>query len=104
MNTEQLKINIDARIREVAGYQTNIDNYTRMIAELSGEWSEDTLQYRNKETAELVKLIDDEEKLTQVADLVFKDKLISTLRTERLEQRKAKLVLKVLQDQLEGTE
>lgn len=102
MNTEQLNINIEARIQEVAGYQTNINNYSLMIAELSGEWSDDTLQYRNKETAELVKLIDDEEKLTQVADLVFKDKLVSTLRTERLEQRKAKLVLKVLQDQLQG--
>lgn len=101
MNIEQLKTNIEARIQEVAGYQTNIDNYTRMIAELPVEWNEATAQYRGKETADLVQIIDDEALLTQVADLVFKDKLTATLRTERLEQRKAKLVLKVLQNQLE---
>lgn len=102
MNTEQLTTNIEARIQEVAGYQTNIDNYSRMIAELPGEWSDDTLQYRGKDTAALVQMIDDDELLTHVADLVFRDKLIATLRTEKLEQRKAQLVLKVLQDQLKG--
>ena len=101
MTPDQLKTNIEARIQEVAGYQTNIDNYTRMIALIHGEWDARTAQYRGKETAELVPLIANDDLLTQVADLVFKDKLTATLRTEKLEQRKAMLVLKVLQDQVE---
>lgn len=102
MKQDQLKHNIDARIHEVAGYQINIDNYSRLIEEIPAEWDDSTRQYQGKETAELVSLIADDDLLNHVADLVFKDKLIATLRTERLEQRKAKLVLKVLQDQIEA--
>ena len=100
MNKEQLIQNIDARNQEVAGYQTNIDNYSRMIAKISGEWNDATSQYRGMDTQAMASSIADDALLNTVADLNFRDKLQITLRSELLEQRKAKLVLEVLQDQL----
>ena len=100
MHTEQLTANINARIQEVAGYQTNIDNYTRMVAKITTNWCDVTLPYKGMDTQQSVEKIADDELLTKVSDLNFKDKLIATLRSERIEQRKAQLVLEVLQDQL----
>ena len=42
----------------------------------------------------------DDDLLEKVSDLNFRDTLNAALRAERMEQRKAKLVLEVLQDQL----
>ncbi len=100
MNTEQLTTNINARIQEVAGYQTNIENYTRMVAKITVEWCDETLPYKGMDTQQVVEKIADDELLAKVSDLNFRDKLIATLRAERIEQRKAQLVLEVLQDQL----
>lgn len=99
MKKDQLTQNIEARIAEVAGYQTNIDNYTRMIAKIGGEWCAESLPFKGLETQDIAKQIEDEALIVKVADLNFKEKLTQTLRTERLEQRKALLVLEVLQDQ-----
>tara|TARA_R110000744_G_C18948649_1_gene515351 strand:+ start:104 stop:409 length:306 start_codon:yes stop_codon:yes gene_type:complete len=101
MNNEQLKQAIEQRETEVQGYQTNIDNYTLMIDELSSEWPEDLVKFKGQEIADIVQNITDEDSLIQVADLLFRDKLKITLWTERLEQRKAKLILKILKDQTE---
>tara|TARA_R110000751_G_scaffold148747_1_gene253562 strand:+ start:121 stop:426 length:306 start_codon:yes stop_codon:yes gene_type:complete len=101
MNNEQLKQAIEQRETEVQGYQTNIDNYTLMIDELSSEWPEDLVKFKGQEIADIVQNITDEDSLIQVADLLFRDKLKITLWTERLEQRKAKLILKILKDQRE---
>ena len=101
MNNEQLKQAIEQRETEVQGYQTNIDNYTLMVDELSSEWPEDLVNFKGQEIADIVQNITDEDSLIQVADLLFRDKLKITLWTERLEQRKAKLILKILKDQTE---
>ena len=101
MNNEELKQAIEQRETEVQGYQTNIDNYALMIDELPSEWPEDLVKFKGKEIADIVQSITDEDSLIQVADLLFMDKLKITLWTERLEQRKAKLILKILKDQTE---
>lgn len=101
MNNEELKQAIEQRETEVARYQTNIDNYSLMVAELPSEWPEDLVEFKGKAIKEIAGLIADEECMMQVGDLIFADTLRVSLCTERLEQRKAKLVLKVLIDQME---
>jgi hypothetical protein len=101
MTPEQLTQNIAARTEEVAGYQTNIDNYTRMVAKISAKWCEKTQPLRGLDTQQMVSLCADESVLMQAADLNFRDKLQMSIRAERIEQRKAILVLEVLKDQLE---
>jgi chaperonin cofactor prefoldin len=101
MDKEDLQKAVEQREAEVAAYQVNIDNYSLMIEELPSEWPEDLIEFRGKEINEIAALIDDEECLMQVGDLIFAEKLRFSLRTEKLEQRKSKLVLKVLKDRLE---
>ena len=100
MNKEGLQQAIEQRETEVEGYQTNIDNYSLMIAELPSEWPDDLVEFKGKEIKDIASLIADEECLMQVADLIFAEKLRYSLCTERLEQRKSKLILKVLRDQI----
>lgn len=104
MNKEQLLQNIDARIQEVNSYQTNIDNYSRMISKIRIDWSNDTLEFRGLDTQQIASQDIDEETFMLVADLNFKDKLQAAVRAERIEQRKALLVLEVLQDRLKELE
>jgi hypothetical protein len=102
MHKTVLETAIEQRTAEVAGYQTNIDNYTAMIEKIPGDWCEKTAPYRGFDTQKLANATDDEELMLRVADLNFRDSLRVTVRAERIEQRKAMLVLSVLQDQLKG--
>ena len=74
---EILRINYDARIQEVMHYQINIDNYTLALANIAAMAAD--------ERSEL---------------LVFADQLTGLLASERMEQKKAKVMLAVLQQQL----
>lgn len=100
MTKDQLTQNIEARIAEVAGYQTNIDNYTRMVAKITGSWCVSTKPLRGMDTQAMAAQRVTDDVLTKAADLNFRDKLLASIRAERIEQRKAMLVLEVLQDQL----
>ena len=100
MNKEDLQKAIEQREAEVAAYQVNIDNYSLMLEELPSEWPEDLVKFQGKEIKDIATLIADEECLMQVGDLIFAEKLRYSLCTERLEQRKANLILKVLRDQI----
>lgn len=104
MSNKQDTLNaaISQRNDEIEGYQINIDNYTLMIAALPAVWPDDLMPFKGHELAALVALIEDEEQLFLAADLLFHDRLVVTLRTEKLEQRKAILVRDVLQKQLEA--
>ena len=102
MNPEQLAAAIAHRTSEVAGYQVNIDNYARIIENITEFWSKETEQYRGCDNQSLSKAPIDEDLLMRVGALLFKDSLICMLRAEKLEQQKAKLILQVLQDQAEG--
>lgn len=100
MNKEQLTRNIEARREEVAGYQTNIDNYERMVAKIQGHWCHATDPLRGMDTQTMCAQHVDDGTLTKAADLNFREKLRASIRAERIEQRKAMLVLEVLEDQL----
>ena len=75
---EILKSSLDARIQEVMHYQINIDNYTLAL--------ENIASMNADERAELSG---------------FADQLRGLLASEKLEQKKAKVMLAVLQQQLE---
>ena len=74
---EILETALDARIQEVMHYQINIDNYTLALEEIS------TLPQDQR--AELSG---------------FADQLRELLTSEKLEQKKAKIMLSVIQKQL----
>jgi hypothetical protein len=74
---EILQTNLDARKQEVMHYQINIDNYTLALANIAAMAAD--------ERSEL---------------LVFTDQLTGLLASERMEQKKAKVMLEVLRQQL----
>jgi hypothetical protein len=74
---EILQTNLDARKQEVMHYQINIDNYTLALANIAAMAAD--------ERSEL---------------LVFADQLTGLLASERMEQKKAKIMLEVLCQQL----
>ena len=74
---EILRVNYDARIQEVMHYQINVDNYTLALENIA------------KMSA------DDRAELTG-----FADQLTGLLASERMEQKKAKVMLEVLRQQL----
>lgn len=75
---EILKAALDARIQEVMHYQINIDNYSLALEEIA------TLPA--DERVEMAK---------------FADQLRDLLASEKLEQKKAKIMLAVIQKQVE---
>lgn len=74
-----LESSLDGRIREVENYQINIDNYTLALEEISSMSEEDR--------AELAE---------------FTKQLSTLLSSEKLEQKKAKVMLAVIKKQLEN--
>ena len=74
---EILQTNLDARKQEVMHYQINIDNYTLALSNIAAMAAD--------ERSEL---------------LVFADQLTGLLASERMEQKKAKVMLEVLRQQL----
>ena len=74
---EILQTNLDARKQEVMHYQINIDNYTLALANIAAMAAD--------ERSEM---------------LVFADQLTGLLASERMEQKKAKVMLEVLRQQL----
>ena len=74
---EILQTNLDARKQEVMHYQINIDNYTLALANIAAMAAD--------ERSEL---------------LVFAEQLTGLLASERMEQKKAKVMLEVLRQQL----
>lgn len=74
---EILRINYEARVQEVMHYQINIDNYTLALENIA------------------IMSADDRAELSG-----FADQLRGLLASERLEQKKAKVMLAVLQQQL----
>jgi hypothetical protein len=95
-----LAFNLVYREREVHQYQINIDNYTAMLAILpQGEPPAEILQYMSTKTEELpfdVPL----ETVQVVADYQYRDRIRYLIRTEAIEQGKAKRVLDALKAQL----
>lgn len=95
-----LALNVVHREREVHQYQINIDNYTTMLAALpQGEPPAEILQYMSTKTEELpfsVSL----DVMQQIADYQYRDRISYLVRTELIEQSKAKRVLDALKAQI----
>ena len=97
---DTLALNVVHREREVHQYQINIDNYTAMLAALpQGEPPAEILQYMSTKTEELpfdVPL----ETVQLVSDYQYRDRIRYLIRTEAIEQGKAKAVLNALKAQI----
>ena len=76
--SEIIKTNYEARENEVMGYQINIDNYTLALQKIS--------ELPQDERDELVE---------------FEKQITSLLASEKLEQKKSKIMLAVLEAQME---
>jgi|TARA_R110000764_G_scaffold128555_1_gene216327 hypothetical protein len=74
---EILELSLEARTQEVMGYQINIDNYTIALSEIS-----------KKSQADQAELSE------------FADQLRNLLSSEKLEQKKAEIMLAVIQQQV----
>ena len=101
MNKNQLTENIQARMDEVSGYQVNIDNYTAMLALLPSECPDRLAPYISSSIEALAETTIPFEDLEILSDLQFRKRMSSLLVSEKLEQRKAALVLTVLKARLE---
>lgn len=99
--TKDLQANITARKEEIYSYQVNINNYQAILDGITDEWDEDTAKFKNMTSEEIVKNVPSE-LMEKISDLVFKDKIKTTIEIEKLEQRKSKHVLDALKKQLEG--
>jgi hypothetical protein len=97
---DTLVTNAYHREKEVYHYQINVDNYTVMLTGLPQDALPSNLaQYANMETQNLPWDMSDEDVQT-IAQYQYRDKLRSLVRTERVEQNKAKLVLEALKAQI----
>jgi hypothetical protein len=88
------------REMEVYQYQINIDNYGVMIAALpQGDWPSNLLSYKNATTDSLPESLDDAD-VASVADYQYRDKIRNLLRSEKVEQSKARRVRDALKSQI----
>jgi len=99
MTNEELQQHIAHRTAEINVYQVNIDNYTAMVAMLPKDCPARLTQYRSSSPIDLHGVLSFED-IQIISDLQYRERLERLLLTERLEQRKIKLLLDVLQQRL----
>jgi hypothetical protein len=92
-----------ARVVEVYAYQTNIDNYTMMLAALPTDNIPGRLApYSNVDVASLPHDMDDDD-VQLISDYQYRDRLRTLLRTEKAEQNKSQRVLDSIKAQIGPT-
>jgi hypothetical protein len=97
---DTLALNVVHREREVHQYQINIDNYTAMLAALpQGDVPAEIAPYMDTPTEELPAFIP-LETIQLIADYQYRKRITFLIRTEAIEQGKAKRVLDALKAQL----
>ena len=95
-----LAVNAVHREREVHQYQINIDNYNQMLTALpTGEVPADIAQYLNTQPDDLPIDMDIDDVML-ISQYQYRDRLKKLLRTENIEQSKARAVLDSLKAQL----
>jgi hypothetical protein len=88
------------REMEVYQYQMNIDNYSVMLAALPQDsWPSDLLNYKNTPAETLPEDLDDVV-IGLISDYQYRDKIRSLLRSEKVEQSKARRVRDALKSQI----
>lgn len=93
----QLITSIYYREQEIHSYEVNIGNYNALYAILPKEWPQDLVQYKSL-GEDLAGVPFD--KLQEVSDLKFGERIAALLRTEHIEQNKAKHIFNALVAQL----
>lgn len=97
---DTLVTNAYHREKEVYQYQVNVDNYTVMLTGLPQDNIPTNLaSYANTETQDLPWDMDDAD-VQLIAQYQYRNKLRSLLRSEKVEQNKARLVLEALKAQV----
>jgi hypothetical protein len=97
---DTLVTNAYHREKEVYQYQVNVDNYTVMLTGLPQDAIPSNLaMHINTETQNLPWDMDDAD-VQMIAQYQYRDKLRSLLRSEKVEQNKARLVLEALKAQV----
>lgn len=86
---------IVAREREVYHYQVNIDNYTAILSALPAELPEELQQFANINPEQIADQVPAEHIVT-VSNYFQRKKIDRLLKTEIIEQSKAKQVLDVM--------
>ena len=85
---------IEMREQEVYQYQTNINNYTAMLAScIQDPWPQRLLPYRGMGRDQLAQAISDDDDLDLASQLAFRDELRFRIRSEKMECNKAKMML-----------
>ena len=91
---KNLAMSIEMRENEVYQYQTNINNYTAMLAAcIQDAWPERLLPYRGMGRDQLAQAIADDDDLDLASQLAFRDELRFRIRSEKMECNKAKMML-----------
>lgn len=85
---------IEMREQEVYQYQTNINNYTAMLAScIQDAWPQRLIPYRGMGRDQLAAAIADDDDLDLASQLAFRDELRFRLRSEKMECNKARMML-----------
>jgi len=97
---DTLALNVVHREREVHQYQINIDNYTAMLAALpQGDVPAEIAEFIDKPIEELPSILP-LETVQSIADYQYRKRITYLIRTEAIEQGKAKRVLDALKAQI----
>jgi hypothetical protein len=84
-------------------YQVNINNFEAMIAtfaDLPLTWPNELTKYKGMGRDQLAAAIVDDDELDVVSRLAFRDELKMRIRSEKMEQRKAKMILATFEAQV----
>ena len=93
---KNLAMAIEMRENEVYQYQTNINNYTAMLAAcIQDPWPQRLLPYRGMGRDQLAQAIADDDDLDLASQLAFRDELRFRIRSEKMECSKAKMMLDI---------
>ena len=91
---KNLAMAIEMRENEVYQYQTNINNYTAMLAAcITDAWPQRLLPYRGMGRDQLAQSIADDDDLDLASQLAFRDELKFRIRSEKMECAKSKMML-----------
>jgi hypothetical protein len=93
---KNLAQSIEMREQEVYQYQTNINNYSAMLAScISDAWPQRLLPYRGMGRDQLAQSISDDDDLDLASQLAFRDELKFRIRSEKMECNKSRMMLDI---------
>lgn len=94
--TEAIEITpLQARVAEVAAYETNIATYKALLATLDGEWDADLIHLKDLEPQEAARQCS-MDRLARLAVLQQHDQVTKLLKTEIVECAKATAILAII--------